>query len=388
MTLPVPSFAALAAGNQNLSLFDQQFNALAAQGVIACTASGANAVILTPMTNYFVPSGYTDTAPVFTWKQAQGSTAAVTINVANLGAVNAYKNNGQTAVGNGDLVAGAVYTAAYLGALNGGAGGFVVDVVPTALSAAGPVQAAFKNLVVSVTSNTQVNVTADAITLFDGTNYSTGASVNVTAATGTSGVNGLDTGTVANATFYSVWVIQNTASGALAALISTSATAPTMPTGYAKKARVGWVTTASGATNLLKTLQNGRRSQYVVTGGAPNATLPNMGNGVAGTYSATTPMWAALAVSAFVPSTAGEIILVLASVWEAGATSNIIVAPNNSYGGSNHASGNIPPLGLVLVGSGGNQLLQGSVVLESTNIYWASSAAGGAVSCLGWIDNI
>lgn len=376
MTLPVPSFAALAAGNQNLSLFDQQFNALAAQGVIACTASGANAVVLTPMTNYFVPTGYTDTAPVFTWKQAQGSTAAVTINVANLGAVNAYKNNGQTAVGNGDLVSGAVYSAAYLAALNGGAGGFVVDVVPTALTTAGPVQSAFKNLVVSVISNTQVNITADAVTLYDGTNYATGTSVNVTAATGTSGVNGLDTGAVANGTWYAVWVIQNTASGALAALLSTSSTAPTMPTGYAKKARIGYVTTASGATTLLKTLQNGRDAQYVLTGSSPNSALPTIASGASGTINGTTFTGTSTAWATVAPPTAATIKALLSS-----GASNVALAPNANYAG--YTSTNPVPLACI-----GNQPAFGEIVLESANVFYAAGAAAGLAQCLGWRDNI
>jgi hypothetical protein len=130
MSLPVPSFAALAGGGENLSLYDQQFAALAAQGIIACTASGVNALILTPFTNYFVPSSYTDIAPVFSWKQPSTSGGPVTINFAGLGVVNAYRNNGQTAVGSGDLVANCCYTGAYVAALNSGAGGVVVDAFP------------------------------------------------------------------------------------------------------------------------------------------------------------------------------------------------------------------------------------------------------------------
>jgi hypothetical protein len=381
VTLPVPSFAALAAGNQNLSLFDQQFAAVAAQGVIACTASGSNTVILTPATNYFVPAAYTDAAPVFTWKQAQSSTGTVTINVAALGAANAYKNNGQTAVGSGDLVAGAVYTAAYLAALNAGAGGFVVDVVPTTLATSGPVQAAFKNLVVAVTSNTQVQVTADAITLYDGTNYSTVTSVNVTAATGSSGANGLDTGNVVQATWYSVWVIQNTASGAAAALLSTNATAPTMPSGYAKKARIGWVTTAAVSTNLLKTLQNGRDAQYVVTGTTPNTEFPVFAANNSGTFNTTTFTATALGWAAFAPPTSGKIRFALMS---GGSGPVIGLAPNGNFSGYRTAP--MPPLYVVAT----DGLTVGELVPETANLYYAivSGTVAGGIKVLGWTDNI
>ena len=50
---------------------------------------------------------------------------------------------------------------------------------------------------------------------------------------------GLDTGAEANSTWYHVWVIRKDSTGAADVLFSTSATAPTMPTGYTAKRRVG-----------------------------------------------------------------------------------------------------------------------------------------------------
>lgn len=70
-------------------------------------------------------------------------------------------------------------------------------------------------------------------------------SVNLTADLAVAGANGLDTGSEANDTWYSVWAIAHAdgdVSGtALAGLLSLSATAPTMPSGYTLKVRVGWV---------------------------------------------------------------------------------------------------------------------------------------------------
>src|SRR5258708_40012863 len=123
MTLPV-TFATLAAGNQNLALIDTQFAAIGALSVIPCTATGQNAVVLTPNANTPIITGYTDLTPVFAWKQAQTSSGAVTIQVIGQPALNAYKNNGQTAMGSGDLQAGFAYQAVALASLNGGAGGF------------------------------------------------------------------------------------------------------------------------------------------------------------------------------------------------------------------------------------------------------------------------
>lgn len=55
-----------------------------------------------------------------------------------------------------------------------------------------------------------------------------------------SGINGLDTGSEASSTWYSVWVVSGTSG--VGGLLSTHATAPTLPAGYASaKRRIGWV---------------------------------------------------------------------------------------------------------------------------------------------------
>jgi hypothetical protein len=127
-------FATLAQGNQNLSLFDGMFNAVGAVVFIPCTASGQNAVTLTQKANTPTVSAYTDLSPVFVWVQPQTSTGSVTLGLTGLGLLNAYRNNGQTLCGSGDLVAGSAYQAFALSSLNSGAGGFVVDAFSTVAS--------------------------------------------------------------------------------------------------------------------------------------------------------------------------------------------------------------------------------------------------------------
>jgi hypothetical protein len=141
MTLPVPSFAALASGDQPASLLDQNFNALGAATAIACSATGSNAVVLTPLANYFTPSSYTDSSPVFCWIQQTTNTGATTIAVigsggGSLGAVTAYKQNGGAPLGSGDLVGGLSYRGNYNHLLNAGAGGFVVTTQVAGISEA------------------------------------------------------------------------------------------------------------------------------------------------------------------------------------------------------------------------------------------------------------
>jgi hypothetical protein len=128
MALPVV-FATLAGGNQPLSLLDTQFSAVAALGSIPCAAAGQNTIALTPFSNTPTVSSYPDLAPSFVFAAAQTSTGAVTINAALAGARNAYKWNGSLQCGAGDIIAGNVYRATPLAALNSGSGGFVVDAI-------------------------------------------------------------------------------------------------------------------------------------------------------------------------------------------------------------------------------------------------------------------
>lgn len=70
------------------------------------------------------------------------------------------------------------------------------------------------------------------------------------------GAGGLDTGSKANSTWYHVWLIKNPTTGTVDSLFSTSASAPTMPTGYTLKRRIGAVRT-DGSGNLVAFTQDG-----------------------------------------------------------------------------------------------------------------------------------
>jgi hypothetical protein len=100
----------------------------------------------------------------------------------------------------------------------------------------------------ATTPLTQVTTTADELVLKDANdNYYRVRNVNVTANSLASGVNGLDTGTVAASTWYYVYVISNgptATTPTVQALISTGQPAPAaLPTGYTYYALVGAVFT-------------------------------------------------------------------------------------------------------------------------------------------------
>lgn len=254
-----------------------------------------------------------------------------------------------------------------------------------------PIAGGFKNLKVQATANTTVTVTADAITLEDANGEAYRAqTISTSINSAVTGANGLDTGAMANATWYSVWIIYNPTTNTVAGLISISATAPTMPSGYTFKARNGWVIT-DGSANFKRTLQYGRTAQYVV--GTNPATSVIVASGVTGTYSVTSPTLSAVSVATVVPTTAVRITLGLNENWKGGATSAIQVAPNTAWGGTNNgqsgSAGNVWFVAMPILGSPGNYNWPSiTMLLEATTIAVAMDGAGGAISCLGWEDNL
>jgi hypothetical protein len=263
--------------------------------------------------------------------------------------------------------------------------GLALDTSTGNLTSAYPPPASFKNLSIKVASNTTVTVAADFVSTTDGTSFKTTA-LSGTINLGTNGAaNALDAGSIAVSTWYSIWAIAK-ADGTTAGLASTSATAPTLPTGYTFKARIGWVRTISGSATLYGTWQLGRRAQYIV-GLAQTTAMPAIASGAAGTWSSTAPTWASASISSFVPSTASEIFVVLGAQTANGAFQVIYVAPNNSYSGVQSTN---PPPASNSSSTAGNatSAMPFSMILESTNIYWANTASGGSIMCQGWIDNI
>lgn len=73
---------------------------------------------------------------------------------------------------------------------------------------------------------------------------------------------GMDSGTVANSTWYAVWLIRRSDTGVVDALFSTSGSSPTMPTNYDQKRRIGWVLT-DGSANIRPFVQTGDRFEHL-----------------------------------------------------------------------------------------------------------------------------
>ena len=121
----------------------------------------------------------------------------------------------------------------------------------------------------------QTTITINSIVLKSSDRAYVANAVSLTNTITTSGVNGLDTGSEASSTWYNVWIIYNGTT--VASLLSLSATAPTMPSGYTYKARVGAIWN-DGSSNLFRTLQYDKDVQVIV--GTNPTTINKIATGI------------------------------------------------------------------------------------------------------------
>lgn len=265
--------------------------------------------------------------------------------------------------------------------------------VQYALATAPPMAAGgFSNLAITNNSgvpNTRVDVTASALTI---PNVLAGAvrhsAVSFTINTANTGLNGMDVGTLPASSWVYVWAISNGAT--VGGLISTSATAPTMPAGYTYRYRIGAMPT-DGSSNFYRTMQKGTRAKYVVTPAtntaAPRAIVAISGSGVG---NPSTPTYVGYSVSAIVPPTASLLHLQLMTV-SAVSSTIVLIAPNANYGAYNSAT-NMPPITSVTDTTSNQTLIQsisGTLMLESTNIFVAAGSNSSiTIAGEGWTDNL
>jgi len=243
------------------------------------------------------------------------------------------------------------------------------------------IQSAFRNLKGSATgTNAVVTYTIDEIITGDGAGeYLTTRNWNSTITMTSAGDGGLDTGAVAANTWYYPYAITKD-DGTKALIASLNSTAPALPIGYTKWARIGAFRTDGTANKYpLKFNQYGRQVRYAPAAGANVTTLPSMASGALGDVSIPTSV--AISVSAFVPPTASKIDVVM----RIGNASAALVAPNTSYSGVNTPT-NPAPLSVNVSATTWGGAFSASLLLESTNIYYASNASN-VLNCYGWEDN-
>jgi hypothetical protein len=127
---------------------------------------------------------------------------------------------------------------------------------PIAVAQRGNVLAPHENLVCKYTGSATLSVTADAVLLFDAGGHARRfVSLSETLDIAASGANGLDTGSEGASRWYHIWAIGK-ADGTLDALLSESATAPTLPGGYVYAGYLGAVYN-NGSSNFVPFFQRG-----------------------------------------------------------------------------------------------------------------------------------
>lgn len=109
-----------------------------------------------------------------------------------------------------------------------------------------------------------------------------------------SGVNGLDTGSENNNTWYSVWIIGG-AGNTIASLLSISSTSPTLPGTYTKMRRIGWIRN-DGSSDFFSYFTQSSGVDREFYWRVPETQLEVLTNGGATT-------WAAVDLDEFVPPT-------------------------------------------------------------------------------------
>lgn len=186
------------------------------------------------------------------------------------------------------------------------------------------------------------------------------------------GANGIDAGSLAANTLYAIYLIYNpTGSGTAALLVSTSRTAPTLPSGYPYYTRLGYIFTDSSSNFYAMTFRD-KSARYV--------TPRVMASGSAGNIS--TPTYASVSYTGYAPARTipgGGAKAIIVGAWN-GGSSTVMIAPNSGYGPISAATA--PGLGFNDNG-GVSQMVMGSLVLEDlNNIWWAS--AGATLKCFGW----
>jgi hypothetical protein len=180
-----------------------------------------------------VPTSYVGIAWILKFTNAN-TIAAPTVNLNALGA-KTIKNRDGAALVAGDIKAGSVHVAFYDGT------NMILVTVPTAATIIYPrghlsgctMSTAGGSATMSIAAGQAVDsTTADFMTL---------AAIGKTTsawAVGT-GNGGLDTGAIANSTWYHFFIIKRPDTGVVDVLFSLSATAPTMPANYTLKRRIG-----------------------------------------------------------------------------------------------------------------------------------------------------
>jgi hypothetical protein len=365
---------------------DADLFAVAALGILDGTVTGTNAITFTQNSNQPVVSVYTNSQK-FAFTAVANSTSSVTFQVAALAALPLYLPTGVQA-GNGSISNGSYYVVVYLSALNTGAGGFLIISSIPASGVAPVLLGSAQGLLVKndgSVPNTSVDITAKQAILqtTGGTPLilTGGTAPNVVVDLTTTGANGMssDGARPTSGWVYLYLISTGSVTAGLGCITSPTSALPTFPGGYSYYLYVGAMF-CDGSRNLMRTRQQGKRSQYVLTAASNTSSYPTIASGSSGTINSTTFVGTSTSVAAMVPATAGRIS---GNCYQQVGGAFTGVNPNNNCSGYGTTS---PPLWCVQTAVGTySVVVTTEFELESTTVYYASSSGGWAL-CTGWED--
>ena len=218
--------------------------------------------------------------------------------------------------------------------------------------------------------NSRFDVTAGSINLPSPVGSVYRSNVSFTVDVLASGAGGLDTGVVAQNTWYYIWAIDNGTS--IAGLFSLSSTSPTLPSGYTYACRLGAVKTASASTSFLRFFQRGAHAQYDPTAGSNTTTYPLMAS-----FTST------ITLSAFIPPSATSI----AAYCVTNGQNSYAALATSSNDDILYANSVKPDSGAPSTPSTHALFIVKGSTLQFT-YFPGSSSTFGQSYCVGWIDSV
>lgn len=393
MALPV-TFGPLTAAS--MGQLDQNFTAVGALTTLQCTATGGNAIVLTPVANQPAVNTYGLPNPLkFGFTTQNASTGSVTLSVLSFGFLPVYTSNGVQAT-TGTLSSGVYYEVTYTkGAIyNGGNGAWVLSSYQAAAST--PVSnASVSGLAIANnvgTPNTKIDISFSSACLVSAAGAPIylgilSATIDLTTGTVTSTANGMDGESRPASGWVYIYAI-STGSGmaGLGTTVSPLSGPPTLPAGYTFYGYLGAMR-CDGSSNLLRTRQRGDRAFYVVTAATNTAAYPVIASGTSGTLSGGTFIGTASSTAAFAPPTTSSIKFMLGCPG-AGGSEAAAVAPNAGFAGGSSTTIPVPFFVTNLAVATTPATAVGEIELESVNVYYACSASDGRLLAMGWRDYV
>ena len=241
-----------------------------------------------------------------------------------------------------------------------------------------------RNFKSDVSGNSAATVTADSVVMTRADGNSVNLPISSTLDTTGTGLNKLDTGTVANSSWYYLWAVSNGTTSGVVASTSSSAPDSSITNSYPYVAQLPATLRTNGSANLLATRARGSTNQYVV-GGVNVSAYPTVASGSAGTFSSgLVTAFSAASVSSIVPTNVTSNIKLLL---EQGFNLAAFVSPNSSTAPNYGAGSTNPAWGGCQGGNVGNQYQGVEFLLESTDVYYAGLGASSGLYCLGWEHN-